>query len=159
MITICIYSHKENIIYNKINNTAGLRPYYPHIFYNHNFAEGEITDNSFYEKAIMMGRLYGNDSIFMSVKNKEALDEFLAELCFCVPENALPDISGVDDFASLLGLSATMRASFIQLMYYYGFTHDISQYLSHIKSLYSLPVSTKKEGKIIYEHIRKEILG
>lgn len=159
MLTLNIFSNSDNIIYNKICGTNGSRPIYPHIFFQHDFRECEITDDNYYKSCLNTRNSDGAQCIFLSVKNESSLNEFLAKLCFYtqyVPNNYREII---DEFAALLRLSTAMTASFRQIMEYYAINNNVRAYLDEQKKLYALPVTSKYEGKKIYELIRKDIIG
>lgn len=76
------------------------------------------------------------------------------------PENAKESSGYIDDFCKNILLSETMALNFKKLMQYYeetgGNPHDL---LTPFIKEYALPVKSKKEGKMIYELIRNQILG
>ena len=94
------------------------------------------------EQGVIISLIYGKDT-------EEFCKNFLDEI-----------LEMLDDFCKNILLSETMALNFKKLMQYYketgGNPHDL---LAPFIKEYALPVKSKKEGKIIYELIRNQILG
>ena len=121
----------KTVIYNKI--TGSNDTVYPDILINHPFAEDEIADDTLFHIADDAIRQYGNGKVI---------------------------IAKVADDNDLDYILKTMALNFKKLMQYYketgGNPHDL---LTPFIKEYALPVKSKKEGKMIYELIRNQILG
>ena len=136
----------KTVIYNKI--TGSNDTVYPDILINHPFADDAI-------------RQYGNGKVIIAkVADDNDLDYILKTMACLYPENAKESSGYIDDFCKNILLSETMALNFKKLMQYYketgGNPHDL---LTPFIKEYALPVKSKKEGKMIYELIRNQILG
>lgn len=155
----------ENIIYNSIKDNITGKTCYPDMLIKHDFTECEISDNNIYIIADDAIRRFGSSHcFFVMVRNINSLTEFVSSVKAVFdcsnPAISKEQLQCVHDFGEMLMLSATMMHSFVNLMTYYHETGgDIQSMLNPFKQEYPLPVSNKKEGKIIYELIRKQILG
>ena len=155
----------NNIIYNAIKDNITGKTCYPDMIIRHNFTESDITDNNMYIIADDAIRRFGSSRcFFVSVCDINSLSGLIAS-AKAVFDASDPVISQkqlqyIRDFGEKLMLSATMMHSFISLMTYYRETGgDIPALLAPFGQEYPLPVSTKTEGKKIYELIRNQILG
>ncbi len=164
-IFLYISKGDTNIIYNAIKDSITGKTCYPDMIIRHSFAEREITDNDLYLIADDAIRRFGSSRcFFISVCDFSSLSEFIT-LVKTIFDTSHPVISQeqlqyIQNFGEMLMLSATMMHSFVNLMTYHRETGgDIQSLLKPFEHEYILPVSTKKEGKIIYELIRKQILG
>ena len=155
----------DNIIYNAIKDTVTGKTCYPDMIIRHNFTESEIIDNDIYIIADDAIRRFGSSRcFFVSVNSIEILSDLInsAKSVFdtSAPVISQEQLQNVKDFGEMLMLSTTMMHSFMNLMTYYHETGgNIQDILTPFMQEYPLPVSNKKEGKIIYELIRKQILG
>lgn len=155
----------ENIIYNSIKDNITGKTCYPDMLINHVFIESEIIDKNIYIIADDAIRRFGSSHcFFVTVRDINSLTEFVSSVKAVFdcsnPAISKEQLQYVQNFGEMLMLSTTMMHSFINLMTYYHETGgDIQSMLTPFKQEYPLPVSTKKEGKIIYELIRKQILG
>lgn len=155
----------ENIIYNSIKDNITGKTCYPDMLIRHNFTESEITDSDIYIIADDAIRRFGSSHcFFIMVNGIESLSEFVSSVKTIFdcsnPAISREQLQYVQNFGEMLMLSTTMMHSFINLMtYYYETGGDIQSMLTPFKQEYPLPVANKKEGKIIYELIRKQILG
>ena len=151
-----IKSGSNDLIYNCIKSPFGDRPLYPDMLLKSEYAEAEITDSDMYEAGVRAMREYDSAHVFfMSVQDEDKFFDFVkkAERVLAKTDNG--EDACFDRLCSDLKLSETMKHSFRQLMAY-GELSGIS--FREITAGYSLPVRDKKEGKKIYEDIRKRIL-
>ena len=149
----------KTVIYNKI--TGSNDTVYPDILINHPFAEDEIADDTLFHIADEAIRQYGNGKVIIAkVADDNDLDYILKTMACLYPGNVKESSGYIDDFCKNILLSETMALNFKKLMQYYKETgcnpHDL---LAPFIKEYALPVKSKKEGKIIYELIRNQILG
>lgn len=164
-IYMYIASGTENIIYNAIRDPDTGRACYPDMLIRHNFTEKSISDSMLYTIADDAIRKFGSSRcFFLTVNNYEELVSFIERIKTVfdsdTPALSENDITFIRDFADKLMLSATMIHSFMNLMTYYRETGgNIYGLLTPFTLEYPLPVSTKNEGKQIYELIRNKILG
>lgn len=156
-----IHTIKGNrtVIYNKI--TGSNDTVYPDILINHPFAEEEITDDGLFHIAEDAIRQYGNGKVIIAgIADDNDLDYLVKTMESLYPEGGKEDYGYIDDFCKNILLSETMTLNFEKLMQYYketgGNPHDL---ITPFIKEYALPVKSKKEGKIIYELIRKQVLG
>ncbi len=161
-----VVDQDSDTIYNKISDTTQSISLYPDIAFTHPFQEKELINHQVYNDARSLLRQHGSaHCIFLSVTDIGALDDFsdaVISSCQNVYGHAEPDggmIESVQKLCDLLSLSATMRNSFIQLFTYYSTIGDVSKLIEHIYSSYTLPVSTKNEGKKIYDDIYRYIIS
>lgn len=158
-----IYSDSQNIVYNRIVDTATGRSCYPDILVRHGFKEAAVADGRLYADAVSMQQKYGTSNcFFISAVSDDAIDEFAGLVqnayCSCRTDFPKPDGAELERLCGDLALSQTMKSAFGQLMRYYALTADADELIKRIRGRYSLPVSAKNEGKRIYEAVRNEIL-
>ena len=156
-----IHTIKGNrtVIYNKI--TGSNDTVYPDILINHPFAEDAITDDGLFNIAEDAIRQYGNGKVIIAgIADDNDLDCLVKTMESLYPEEENEDFGYIDDFCKNFLLSETMTLNFEKLMQYYketgGNPHDL---ITPFIKEYALPVKSKKEGKLIYELIRKQVLG
>ncbi len=156
----------SDVIYNKITDTQENISLYPDIFYTHPFAEKEIVNHQVYLDAVKLLREHGSaHCVFLSVTDSQKLDVFASSVNN-VLRNIMPcgglssDVpASVQKLCSDLRLSATMTSSLIRLYTYYSTIGNTEALTEYIYNRYPLPVSSKKEGKAIYEDIYRYIVS
>ena len=159
-----IYSFEgdENAVFHTITNPVTGKSCYPDILIKHNFTEKGITDNRLYEIAENAIKEYGSSRcFFVSYNDKKKLDELL-DIINSIYYKTTSDNKAllITELAHKLMLSQAMTASLKTLLTYYGdFVGDLDASVKGWCKKYNLPVSTKNEGKKIYELIRQQILG
>ncbi|MGN0373989.1 MAG: hypothetical protein ACI4EN_00695 [Butyrivibrio sp.] len=165
MIYVYVREGSDNIIYNSIQDPDSGRICCPDMLIRHDFVEMSIADHDLYILAEDAIRKYGSSRcFFLALKDSNAILPFVHGIKE-VFQNELPVITDsdkayVEDFAAKLMLSSTLSHSFSGLMTYYAETGgDIQGLIEPFIREYPLPVSSKKEGKAIYELIRNKILG
>ena len=153
----------ENVLYHTIINPDTKKACYPDILIRHNFFEKEIINAKLYEIAEKAIKEYGSSRCyFISYKDDDALLELTKIIDAVYEEQNISNLNEeiIQNFASDLMLSATMSAAFKTLLIYYGdFVGDLNELVRECTVEYNLPVSTKNEGKKIYELIRQRILS
>ncbi len=162
-IFVCIYSDAANIIYHRITDPESGRSCYPDIFVRHGFKEAAVRDGALYAEAVAMQKKYGTSRcFFISAVSEEAADGFarvaLAACDSCFKTFPSPDEKELERLCADMALSQTMKTSFRQLMRYCALTADAGEFMRTMRERYALPVSSKNEGKKIYEAVRTEIL-
>lgn len=151
-----------NAIFHTITNPLTGQSCYPDILIKHNLIEKSIVDTKLYEIAEKAIREYGSSRCyFISYNNTKILNEFLDIVNSLYSQNIFDNKETlISEFANKLMLSQTMTVSLKTLLTYYGdFVGDLEEAVNDFCIKYNLPVSTKKEGKKIYELIRQQILG
>ena len=153
----------ENILYHTIINPNTGKACYPDILIRHNFLEKEIADTSLYEIAENAIKEYGSSRCyFVAFKDSDSLSELTKTIDAVYKEQIIPkdNEETIQNFAADLMLSTTMSAALKTLLIYYGdFIGDLKELVRNYTKEYNLPVSTKNEGKKIYEFIRQRILS
>lgn len=153
----------ENILYHTIINPETKKACYPDILIRHDFLEKEISDGKLYEIAENAIKEYGSSRCyFVAYKDDESLSELTKIINAVYEEQSISNANEetIQKFASHLMLSTTMSAAFKTLLIYYvDFVGDLNELFRECTMEYNLPVSTKNEGKKIYELIRQRILS
>ena len=153
----------ENILYHTIINPDTGKACYPDILIRHNFLEKEIIDAKLYEIAENAIKKHGSSRCyFVAYKDDESLSQLTKIIDAVYEEQSISNDNEeiIQNFASALMLSTTMRAAFKTLLIYYGdFVGNLNELIKECTEEYNLPVSTKNEGKKIYELIRQRILS
>lgn len=162
-IFIYIYSDTANIIYNRITDPSDGRSCYPDIIVRHNFKEAAVCDGALYAEAIAMQQKYGTSHcFFISALSESDVDGFarlaLSAYNSCLAPPPAPNEKELERLCGDMALSQTMKSAFCQLMRYYALTGDAEEFMRAVRKRYTLPVSSKTEGKKIYEAVRTEIL-
>lgn len=156
-----IHTIKGNrtVIYNKI--TGSNDTVYPDILINHPFAEDAINDDGLFNIAEDAIRQYGNGKVIIAeIADDSDLDYLVKTMESLYPEVEKGNSGYIDDFCKNILLSETMTLNFEKLMQYYKETGgNPGDLITPFIKEYALPVKSKKEGKIIYELIRKQVLG
>lgn len=156
-----IHTIKGNrtVIYNKI--TGSNDTVYPDILINHPFAEEAITDDGLFHIVEEAIRQYGNGKVIIAgIADDSDLDYLVKTMRSLYPDEEKEDFRYIDDFCKNILLSETMTLNFEKLMQYYKETGgNPNDLITPFIKEYVLPVKSKKEGKIIYELIRKQVLG
>lgn len=158
---IHIKSGNANRIYNKISNSEGIS-IYPDIWYNHPYEEVEIRDDELYETALIASKKYGSSQIiFAEFADKQSEISFREMLTsFSMTEQAISDPALITRFCEDLMFSEAMKINFNKLIQYYVLTGGTpGDIIEPFYSEYALPVASKKEGKMLYDIIRNQILG
>ena len=157
-----IYSEDLDCIYNKISSTDG-QSLYPDIIFDHSYPESELVDEKAYEVAAkLLSSNLAHRVVFLSRKNSTVTDEIVHKLNRL--EGSLsfevPDIvrETCDKLSADLSLSVTMQRTLLQLLNYYALNGDLNEFIRTLYTRYTIPVTTKNEGKKIYEYIREFIL-
>lgn len=161
-----VVDNNSDTIYNKISDTGASISLYPDIAFLHLFEEKELVNHRVYEDARRLLREHGSaHCIFLSIMDMDSLDEFANSVCsvyhnLCRQQGLTNDeITVAHKLCEDLSLSATMCNSFMQLLTYYSTIGNVENLIEGIHKHYTLPVSSKSEGKKIYEQIYRYIAG
>lgn len=153
---------KDKIIYNRITNPDTGKALYPDIVFSHPFIETAIEDSQIYEEYNDLLKRYKSAHCFVVACDDQALTNLalnLSELYKTTTYNVTTiDEQLFDKVCDQLQLSVTMRSDLRKLFIYQSTRCDVNNYMRKLSQQYVIPVSTKKEGKIIYELIRKDII-
>ncbi len=163
-IYIRILPSQSNYVVNGIQGHDGCC--YPDILYRHRLAEQFIESEELYAEAINAQQECGTSRcMFIAVAQwdddvETAVTNFIHSCSFSNPPLNDTEHSCYERLSNGLMLSQTMRSSFMQLLIYYKACQgSIEGLITPFFEEYALPVTTKNEGKVIYELIRNTILG
>lgn len=161
---IYIYANQgtDNVLYNSIKDTVTGKCCFPDILINHGFTEDSICDKELYLKAESAMKQYGSSNcFFITYKDPESYIDFLKVInnVYPVTPTEYHDVL-INDFGKDMLFSATMMSSLRTLLNYYCVKGgDLINYIGTFSAEHNLPVTTKNEGKELYELLKQEILG
>ncbi len=162
-IFIFARSSSRNVFYNEIADPASGKSCYPDMIIKHDLSEVSVFDHELYLTAMDAQKKYGTSKcFFMELTDSSIIYNYtnmIIKAC-SLTELTLSDsdLLLVTQMEKDLCLSDTMKNTFVYMMTYYSSENNIQALFNIIRKNYQLPVTTKREGKIIYDRIRAIIL-